>query len=445
MTRWSLRLRSLLLALAALIVFIPVTVFTLDAAFTNSLIEAKQSELKLMNLSLISAFEFENDEINMPDLLFEEQLNLPDSGYVGLIVLNGEIVWRSLSALTYGITPPDVAPSLGDEIFDTVNGMNMGEASRYFSFSYTAEFERGQDYVPVNFYILNDTAIFEEEREMFKKTVWKWLIILGLGLLTMMLIGTSLILSPVRKLIVEIKDTADGHQYQLEQAYPPEFGALKQSINRLIDSETQQRARYKNSLGDLAHSLKTPLAVALGTPDLPSGAKEALHDVDQLIQRQLKRASAGATAWSKAIAVLPTADRIVNALDKVYRDKQLVIAIDDTLDAQFYGDETDLMELLGNLLDNACKAARKQVCLSIEHTPQWQAIHIDDDGPGVDESLKPKLLTRGTRLDTYSEGQGIGLSVVSDLIDIYEGHLEIKRAPLGGARFSVCLPNREKD
>ena len=444
MTHWSLRLRSILLALAALIVFIPTTVFTLDAAFTNSLIQAKQNELKLMNLSLISAFEFDGQDVNMPDLLFEEQLNLPDSGYVGLIVFDGEIVWRSLSALTYGISPPDAPPGLGSETFERLNAMDMGSASHYFSFAYTAEFERAGDYVPVHFYILNDTAIFEDERDMFKKTVWKWLSILGAGLLAIMLIGISLILSPVRKLIVEIKNTADGHQYQLEEVYPPEFGALKHSINRLIESEAQQRTRYKNSLGDLAHSLKTPLAVAVGTPDLPHGAKEALNDVDKLIQRQLKRASAGATAWSKPIAVLPTLSRIVDALDKVYRDKQLLIEFEESPEGQFYGDETDLMELLGNLLDNACKAAKRRVYVSIEVTAQWQAIHIDDDGPGVDETLKPRLLTRGTRLDTYSEGQGIGLSVVSDLIEIYDGRLEISRAPLGGARFSVCLPNRHR-
>lgn len=438
MTRWSLKLRSLLLAIAAIGVFVPVTAFTLDRAFTSSLTQAKLNELRLMNLSLISAFEFIDEAINMPDLLFEEQLNLPDSGYLGFIIYDKKVVWKSLSSISHSFQVPEAAPKLGEEVFKDLTS-NLDDHG-FFSFSYTAEFEKAGEYVPVQFYILNNKAEFNDERSMFASTVWRWLLWLSAGLVTVLLFGISLILSPVRKLIDEITNTAKGNQATLVANYPPEFDELKSSINGLIESEEQQRARYKNSLGDLAHSLKTPLAAAMGSTPLPDMAKSALQDIDILIQRQLKRAAAGGTAWSKPINVSNTAKRIGNALNKVYKERQLSISVQSSEDVCFYGDEADLMELLGNVLDNACKAAQSKVQVNLASNAKWTFIYIEDDGPGVPKAQVTRLLERGTRLDTYNEGQGIGMAVVADIVDIYKGKLAIDHSELGGARFTLQFP-----
>jgi len=275
---------------------------------------------------------------------------------------------------------------------------------------------------------------------MFLETVWQWMLLLGAALLIILIVGTNVVLSPVRELIREIRQTARGEQAELSHDYPVEFDGLKRSINHLLEAEAQQRRRYKNSLGDLAHSLKTPLSVALGAPNLTDETQDALLQIDQLIRRQLKRASAGNVAWTSAISVAPVVGKLTRAMEKVYADKQLTFSQTIPEHAMFQGDETDLMELLGTLMDNASKAARYTVATEARIEGTWLHFFIDDDGPGIAERERERLLTRGERLDTYEEGHGIGLAVASDIVASYSGRLHIETSPAGGARIHVALP-----
>ncbi|MDC8831745.1 ATP-binding protein [Alteromonas gilva] len=439
MVNLSLRLRSLLIATLALIVFVPVTVFTLSQAYTSSLEQAKYSELKLMNLAMISVFEIDADIVQMPDMLYDEQLNLPDSGYLGVIALDNEVVWQSASAvteITKQILPP--APAVGDEAF--VRALQLTEReTRFFAYSFTAEFDNGSQYVPVTFYVFNDRTAFLEERDTFLWSVWQYLGVLAISLLVFLMIGMNTLLRPVRLLIDEIRRTSTGTQERLTEHYPPEFTPLKLSINQLLSGEAEQRERYKNSLGDLAHSLKTPLAVVMGTKALPASAQEPLQQIDTLIQRQLKRAASGAGTWQQGVPVTPVIKQLISALNKVYRDKSLHLQVSGD-DGLFYGDKTDLMEILGNLLDNACKAAHKRVDITVKQLPRHTELHINDDGPGIPARQVERILNRGQRLDAYTEGQGIGMAVVTDLLTAYEGKLTISRASLGGASIKLTFP-----
>ena len=127
-------------------------------------------------------------------------------------------------------------------------------------------------------------------------------------------------------------------------------------------------------------------------------------------------------------------------MQKVYRDKSLHIDLEVDTECRFTGDKTDLMELLGNIIDNACKAANSQVNIAIKRTSQWLSFIIEDDGPGIADEDKMQLLHRGTRLDSYQEGQGIGMAIVSDLVAIYQGRLSISHSSLGGACFQISFP-----
>ncbi|RDV24277.1 GHKL domain-containing protein [Alteromonas aestuariivivens] len=437
----SLRVRSVMLAVVMLGLFIPTTTVILDKAYTSSLIQAKLNELKLMNLALVSAFELDGAIPYMPELLYEEQLNIPDSGYMGLIVFRDNIVWQSASALHHPMSSPPPAPDVGEERFLSQYPAPFDEQKEYFAYAFTAEFASQADFEPVHFYIFNDKSEFSAEHKAFLGTVWQGMLILAAGMLALLFVGMNRVLAPVRALISDIKQTARGEQNTLEGNYPVEFDGLKNSINQLLQFEAQQRSRYKNRLGDLAHSLKTPLAVAMNTENLPVQAKDAMQHINQLIQRQLKRASAGQSGWQTAVTIGPIAHKVCAALNKVYQDKRLQIELTDDANARFLGDETDLMELLGNLLDNACKAARKRVHLTLQNHARWCEIRIEDDGPGIPEEKRTNLLKRGERLDTYTEGQGIGLAVVSDLVDIYQGRLKIERsATLEGASITLEFP-----
>ena len=440
MRQLSLKLRSLLFAVSILAIFTPVSVFVLDEAYTDSLTQAKMSELRLMNLGLLSAFELDGDVPYMPEILYEEQLNLPGSGYLGLIVFRDQVIWQSASALEYTLSPPELITQVGNEAFVEHYSTHFDTQGVYFAYAFTAEFASSADFEPVHFYIFNDKSHFSEERGTFLSTVWQWLAMLALVLLVFIVFGINLILSPVRSLIDEISLTSQGKQQKLNNRYPKEFTSLKASINELLHSEAAQRVKYKNSLGDLAHSLKTPLAVALGTPRLPEEASESLGQIDRIIQRQLKRAGAGATGWQTSILIEPVLQKVANAMDKVHRDKQVSITLDIEEKSRFRGDETDLLEMCGNLIDNGCKAAKNSILVTVARDENWLSITVDDDGPGIAPEQKQTLLERGARLDTYTEGQGIGMALVNDLISAYEGKLIIDDAPLGGARVIMKFP-----
>ncbi|MCW8091397.1 ATP-binding protein [Alteromonas sp. ASW11-130] len=435
----SLRLRAIILTLIALTLFIPLTVFTLDRAYTASLTQAKQDELKLMSLALISAFELNGDIPYMPELLYEEQLNLPDSGYIGLIRFRDKTVWQSASALHYDITQPPPIPAVGEEFFVEDYTAQFDKKRSHFAYAFTAEFAGTEDFEPVHFYIFNEKTKFDQERNAFLKTVWQWLSLLALALLILLLIGMALLLSPVRELINEISLTAKGKQARLTHNYPVEFSGLQNSINQLMQIEEDQRKRYKNSLDDLAHSLKTPLAIALGSQHLPDEARDALKQIDSLIRRQLKRATMAKSGWQAGIDIKPIAAKITHAIKKIYLDKELSIRVIGD-DITFYGDKTDLMEMIGNILDNAAKAANTVIIVTLKSSEKWIEIGVEDDGPGIPEHLREKLIQRGERFDTYAEGQGIGMAVVADLITIYQGRLLIEKSHLNGAKITLQFP-----
>ena len=443
MRQLSLRLRSIFLAIVLLALFAPFTVVILDEAYTDSLTQAKMSELRLMNLGLLSAFELDGDLPYMPEILYEEQLNLPGSGYLGVIVFRDEVIWQSASALEYTFSPPRIDVAVGNELFLESYTPAFEQESQFFVYAFTAEFASSRDFEPVRFYIFNNKALFEVERSTFLSTTWQWIVTLCIALLVFIIVGISLVLLPVRKLIDEISQTSSGNKRELESRYPVEFDSLKESINGLLQTEAAQRARYKNSLGDLAHSLKTPLAVASGSSNLPDEVKDSLQQIDRIIKRQLKRASAGKSGWQQAIDVLPVLHKLAGAMDKVYQDKALTIEFEMDDNIQFKGDETDFMELCGNLLDNACKAAREKVVVYAETSQGWLTIKVEDDGPGIPDDKKVLLLERGTRLDTYTEGHGIGMALATDLVSIYEGRMLIKDSALGGARIVIQFPNHD--
>ena len=439
----SLRSRSLLLALAALLLFVPSVMFTLERAYVSSLEQAKYNELKLMSLAMVTEFELDSGNASMPQQLFEEQLNLPGSGYMAFILWNNQVVWRSLSSLDYRDPENIQTPTVGSEDFTTVSlegNTPIERIAQPFFYAFSAEYENNGNFEPVTFVVFNEQFEFLQERQMFLNTLWRWLGLLSIGLLGLILLITNRVLAPVNSIISNVEAAEQGKIERLSDPYPPELEKLKNSINQLLETEAQQRQRYKNSLGDLAHSLKTPLAVMLSDQHLPKNSQEPLRQIDNIIKRQLKRAVTSKTARFHPVDVHSIADKLEAAMRKVYVDKQLLIENRVLEDCLYKGDETDLMELLGNLIDNACKSAKTQVRVSAQCFDRSLHIYVEDDGAGIEQQHVDQILSRGNRLDTYQDGQGIGLAVVIDLIESYDGQLRIDKSPLGGARFNVNLP-----
>jgi two-component system sensor histidine kinase PhoQ len=211
-------------------------------------------------------------------------------------------------------------------------------------------------------------------------------------------------------------------------------------------------SRYRDTLGNLAHSLKTPLAVMRSSLP-PAPAADVLGgEIDRMsgiIEHQLKRAAAsgGALLGAAPVELAPLAADLRAALLKVYAGKDLMIELAVAPAAQFIGDRADLTELLGNLLDNACKWCRGRVRLSAQGDPAAAAreklrLVVEDDGPGISAADRERVLQRGERADEKVPGHGLGLAMVHDTLDLYGGSLMIDASPLGGARFTLRLPGR---
>jgi len=214
----------------------------------------------------------------------------------------------------------------------------------------------------------------------------------------------------------------------------------------LLADERRQRERYRNTLADLAHSLKTPLSILkneAARPELDESTGAALNEqvdrMNDIVGYQLERAVASSSALYRAsVPVAPVVDKLVTALARVYQDKGVVIDADIQAE-NFAGDERDLYELLGNLLDNACKYGGGRVGLALRDRAERLLIQVDDDGPGIAETNHEQVLRRGARLDTRESGQGIGLAVVAEIVDRYDGKIAIRQAALGGASLQVVL------
>ncbi|AGH46102.1 ATP-binding protein [Paraglaciecola psychrophila] len=436
----SLRLRSFAAAVLALLIFIPLTAVTLEQAFNGSLSQSMLQQLRVQGLTLISEFELDStgSQAQMPEQLYNDQFNIPGSGLYAFIQSHDGVLWQSLSTLNWQQQPKFVAPDIGAEVF--IEDFSM--QNNYFLYAYTAEFESSEGYQPVSFYILQDKQVFNTEKSKFANTLWNWLGLIALLLLILLLFSLNAALLPISRLNKQIRQAESGQLKRIDQRYPPELEKLKNSINNLLDTEKLQRSRYKNSLSDLAHSLKTPLAVLAGTAGLPEQAKEPISQINLQIQRQLKRAVAGTTStFEQAVAIEPVVDKLFNAMHKVYADKNLTLThVIQQRELGFNGDITDLMEILGNVIDNACKAAIKQVTVTALANVNELLIHIEDDGPGIPKDKREQLLERGTRLDSYKEGQGIGMAVVADLVSAYQGQLEIKQSDFGGAKLTLIFP-----
>jgi two-component system sensor histidine kinase PhoQ len=259
-------------------------------------------------------------------------------------------------------------------------------------------------------------------------------------------------LAPLRKVTTDLATVERGSQDHLGNAYPVELAGLTTSLNNFIDAERDRLTRYRNTLSDLAHSLKTPLAVMRS--QLESGSEgedlrwtvlEQVGRMDEIVAYQLSRAAtSGHQTFATPLPLEPFAEEVVRSLEKVYANKGILCEFDIDANARFHGDQGDLLELLGNLLENAFKWGNRRVLLSAHVIPVGTArrsgmeLVVEDDGPGVDDGNVDRLLQRGVRGDERVQGHGIGLAIVQDILRAYQGELHVSRSEaLGGAKFAV--------
>lgn len=274
----------------------------------------------------------------------------------------------------------------------------------------------------------------------------------GIALAIMSGIVARLALRPIDRLGQAIERVREGETETITGTYPREIAPLAEEVNELLRSNTQIIERARNAVGNLAHGLKTPLAVlrneAGADRDNPLARVVASESekMTQLVATYLDRAriAARTAVVGKRADATMVMLRLVRVMEKLNPQVTIAFKRPDASLPWFRGDEGDLEEMAGNLLDNACKWSRGKIGVTMvaERTPaqNYLVIRVEDDGPGLTEAEAAKVLRRGVRLDEKTPGSGLGLDIVKELVDVYGGSLQMKRSVLGGVLAELKLP-----
>ena len=448
----SLQSRLLWAASLALAAFLGVTGYALEQAFTKSALQATRERLRSHVLSYIAGSDMNvRGTLILPEVPPDSEFERPQSGlYAG--VVGPDYEWRSTSTLGRQI-PFDFQLEPGRTQFDGPIETNIGGVYRYAQ-GVAWEIGNGKE-VKMTFFIAQSETVLKRQVNVFRRTLFFHLGSAAAVLLLVQVLMLRWSLRPLRQVANDLGRVERGERDSLPDRYPRELSPLTSSINDVIANEREQRTRYRNTLGDLAHSLKTPLAVIRGQldhvdadADTCKTIAEQVQRMDDLVAYQLARAAAsGHATFSAPIEIEKHAEAIVTGLEKVYAGRGILCEFEIDPQARFYGETGDLLELLGNLLENAFKWAKGRVVLQVKRLNPVGTrrpgldICVDDDGPGIPDDQVETLLKRGVRGDERVQGHGIGLSIVQDLVRDYRGELRVTRSQeLGGARFEVTLP-----
>ena len=443
----SIHRRLLLAASLVLAGFLGATGLALDKAFRDSAEAAMQERLQSYIYALLAAAD-EDSEGGMvpPRDLPEPRFSKPDSGLYAIISRHGgDSLWQS-GSLTGRELGNTAQQSPGVRSF---NRLALPGLQLYaLAYGVAWEDDAGTEAL-YTFTVAEDTTVFEAEIDSFRSTLWRWLG--GMALVLLLAQGAILRwgLQPLRRVTADLQRIEQGHAERLEGDYPGELTGLTSSLNSLIEHTKAVQSRYRNSLGDLAHSLKTPLAI-LQSSQAGSDATDASHALlseqvermDEIISHQLQRAAvSGRSTLTAPVVIDRIVERLVRTLNKVYQEKQVAVELELDPDATFTGDEADLTEILGNLLENAYKYCRGAVRIGVQQDPRpgGIVISIEDDGPGIPPDQVDTLLQRGRRMDESIPGQGIGMSMASEIIALYCGQLTFDNSPLGGTRVRIIF------
>ncbi|HTT09043.1 MAG TPA: ATP-binding protein [Gammaproteobacteria bacterium] len=438
-----------LLAAATIVVagFLSLTGLALDQAFRESALTAMRDRLQTQVYMLLSAASFDKpDKRVMPVTLPDPRLSTPGSGlYAQLSRDDGTPVWRSNSLLGNGLPPTTVGKPGMFSFYEA----NAADGTPLFELAFKVRWEAGKG-APHNYIVqvAETAASYEDQLSSFRRSLRGWLAAAAAVLLLMQVLILRWGLRPLRQVAEEVTRVENGKQAEIRGDYPTELGGLVTNLNALIRSSAAHLERYRRSLGDLAHSFKTPLAVLRGAAsgegapeELRQAVKEQVRRLDHTVAYQLQRAAAsGRRALAAPLPVAPLLQKVQQSLAKVYADKHLQMETRMKRPVEFFGDESDLLEILGNLADNACKWARRQVRITVRTAGGESAtrpgliIEVEDDGPSIPPREWQRIFERGYRADTAVEGHGIGLAIVHDLVgEVYHGRLEVTQSDLGGA------------
>ncbi len=439
----SLQARLLLAALVVLLFFVLLTGLALDRAYRQSAETAMRERLQDRLYAILAVLDVDTrDRPRFERELPDPRLQQPASGfYVQIENTRGQVLLRSPSLLGIALPPADPLPT-GERHFDRIDIEGRPHQQLHYALDWETEDGRR---VPLQVRLLLDRQPLSEQIGAFRRTLWQWLGGAALLLLLSLVLVLRWSLWPLRRVTTALARMERGEQTDLGGPYPRELQQLTERLDDLLAHNRRQLQRYRDALGNLAHSLKTPLAILANAIERPADtdidtARGAVQRIREIIDHQLQRAVAAGPIDQPPVTLRPQLERLLQTLRRVHDDQptRVDVAIPDDLKLRM--DTGDLLEVFGNLLDNAFKWTRSRIRISGERRGRRIEIHIEDDGPGIADEHKDAVRRRGQRADEQVEGHGIGLSMVQEILLLYGGELRIDDSALGGARMTVVLP-----
>ena len=446
---WSLQKRLVLAFGVLLALFLGFAGLVLDQAYKESVAAAVEERLQLRVFALLSVAEPERGGFYLPELE-DSRFSQIDSGLYGMILdADGNEVWRSPSALNLQMVDTPVLNAglqIGETRYGSKRVPDLGDLVWASYGTYWENTDRAYSFVA-----LESSAPSTAQIREFQSNLSLWF---G-GLAILLSVAQYLLLrwgmQPLGRLAREVAAIEGGESDSLSGHYPSELEAVTANLNLLIRSERDRQGRYQSTLGDLAHSLKTPLAVMFSTlqesrhqqvvePGHLQEMEDQLVRMDEIVSYQLRRAvraKQGRVLGRTPVAFAPLIDKLLTVLGKVYHDRYVQLERDIPEDVVFHGEQSDLMEMMGNILDNAFKYGATRIHIKVSKENGELVICVDDDGQGIAEKDRVHVLQRGARADTVTSGQGIGLAVVVDIVSAYGGELSVENNAWGGARIML--------
>lgn len=443
----SLAKQILLTAAVGLVLALTLIGVVMTQAFKEKTLQLVKERLESYSEALLAEVEIDNGQLVFPKNFPSPRLNQPASGmYAEIISTHNR--WQSPSTLGQDL-PPATAVKQNQRQFE-LPIKHAGE--KFFRLSQGVTFEQQAQNIKLSIIITEHAGKFYQELREFEETLLAWLLAISLCLVLMQWLLMIWATRPLKKLGQDLTQLEQGEVLSFDENYPAELLGLTSSVNRLLANERDHLQRQRKTLGDLAHSLKTPLAVIqseLGNRQQDASLiQQQVDAMNEIVAYQLKKAAvAGHLTFSTGVPVIDILDQITRTLQKLHRQRNIKVQSKVAPGAVFYGEKGDLMELLGNLLENAFKWCDQTITITIKtlyltgRQRTGLRIEIADDGPGIPPQKRQQLLQRGVRGDEQVTGHGIGLSIVTDIVKSYQGQIKIGQdLDLQGACFTITLP-----
>lgn len=444
--RSSLSTRLLVITAVMLVAAFGITIVVLDLILKRSAEEALVDQLETQVTALIGAVEpDESGNLTIPERLLEPRLGNPGSGlYAEILDAAGLPLWRSPSSVGVDLAT-GATLNAGQRI---LTRRKLADGTQALLLGVAINWELGPTATPAfQVFTAADLAASERQLGEFRGQLLGWFSGVMFVLLAALWLAIRFGLQPLRRMSGEIAQIEKGGRDALSEEYPRELEGVGRGFNTLLRSERQRMERYRTTMDDLAHSLKTPLAVVrteVETGHADRATLEAQVDrMQSVIDYQLKRAAVMGprSLAARPVALAPVLTELTASLRKIHRDKPVDCTLQVPAGSSYPAEQGDLYEILGNLLDNAWKWCRSAIVVTVQIRDGLSVV-VADDGPGIPDDQTEAVLDRGIRADQRGDvpGQGIGLAVVREIVVLYGGTVRIGRATLGGAEITIHLP-----